>query len=150
RCPTPDLSMRVTAVIAVVFASSWPSGAACGEEPVSFRQEVMAVLSRGGCNQGACHGNLNGKGGLKLSLRGEAPDRDLLALTRSQMGRRINLQQREESLLLQKPSGRVAHEGGQRFSTTSLEYALLKRWLTEGARDDPPRQQVTGLVVEPK
>ena len=39
--------------------------------PVSFRNDVMAVLSKAGCNAGACHGNQNGKGGLKLSLRGD-------------------------------------------------------------------------------
>ena len=48
----------------------------------SFRHHVMAVLARGGCNQGACHGNLNGKGGFKLSLRGEDPAADYAALTR--------------------------------------------------------------------
>ena len=46
--------------------------AARGDD-VSFRHDVMPVLSRAGCNQGACHGNLNGKGGFKLSLRGEDP-----------------------------------------------------------------------------
>ena len=40
------------------------------QPPVSYRNEVMAVLSRAGCNQGICHGNLNGRGGFKLSLRG--------------------------------------------------------------------------------
>src|SRR4051812_18496240 len=82
---------------------------------VNFRQEVMAVLSRGGCNQGPCHGNLNGKGGFKLSLRGENPAFDWAALTTSQMGRRVNLMAPEQSLVLQKASARVPHEGGQRF-----------------------------------
>src|SRR5688572_28125414 len=38
------------------------------EGPVSFRNDVMAVLSKAGCNLGTCHGNANGKGGFKLSL----------------------------------------------------------------------------------
>ena len=42
----------------------------------SFRHEVMAVLSRAGCNMGTCHGNANGKGGFKLSLRGQNPAAD--------------------------------------------------------------------------
>src|SRR5687767_13378576 len=54
-------------------------------DPVSFRHEVMPVLSRAGCNSGACHGNLNGKGGFKLSLRGEDPAADLAALTRDML-----------------------------------------------------------------
>ena len=58
--------------------------AARATEPISFRNEVMAVLSRGGCNQGACHGNQNGKNGFKLSLRGQDPAFDLAILTRDQ------------------------------------------------------------------
>jgi len=38
--------------------------------PVLFDRDVMAVLSRTGCNAETCHGNLNGKGGLKLLLCG--------------------------------------------------------------------------------
>ena len=36
----------------------------------SFRNHVLAVISKVGCNSGACHGALAGKGGFKLSLRG--------------------------------------------------------------------------------
>ena len=74
-------------------------------EPVSFRNEVMAVLSRAGCNQGVCHGNLNGKGGFKLSLRGFDPDFDFASITRDALGRRANRQRPEDSLILQKPAG---------------------------------------------
>ncbi|PYL00886.1 MAG: hypothetical protein DME19_03600 [Verrucomicrobia bacterium] len=48
---------------------------------VSFRNEVVAVLSKAGCSAGTCHGNKNGKGGFKLSLRGQDPDVDYIALT---------------------------------------------------------------------
>ena len=41
--------------------------------PVSYRHDVVALLSKAGCNMGACHGNLNGKGGFRLSLRGDDP-----------------------------------------------------------------------------
>ena len=34
--------------------------------PVSYRNDVMAVISRAGCNAGACHGNASGKGGFKI------------------------------------------------------------------------------------
>src|SRR6266851_8575396 len=59
-------------------------------ETASFTNNVMAVLSKAGCNQGACHGNQNGKNGFKLSLRGEDPGFDLAALTRDTFGRRTN------------------------------------------------------------
>src|ERR1700694_2423644 len=107
---------RILPMFGVVLGFGWlASCEAKGQEPVNFRQEVMAVLSRGGCNQGTCHGNLHGKGGFKLSLRGEDPGKDYLALTREQMGRRINHFQPDESLALKKATGRVPHEGGKRF-----------------------------------
>ncbi|MFL5245024.1 MAG: hypothetical protein ACJ8FY_23225 [Gemmataceae bacterium] len=67
---------------------------------MSFRNEVMAVLSKGGCNQGACHGNQNGKNGFKLSLRGEDPVWDEAAFTRDMLARRVNCLHPDESLLL--------------------------------------------------
>src|SRR5437660_223861 len=115
--------------------------------PVSFRNEVMAVLSKGGCNQGACHGNQNGKNGFKLSLRGEDPAFDYAALTRDMLGRRINPLRPEESLLLLKPTAAIAHEGGKRFGGDSLEYALLARWLAEGARPDSPDTPIVKQVL---
>src|SRR6266436_1759815 len=78
--------------------------------PVSFRNDVMAVVSKAGCNAGTCHGNKNGKGGFKLSLRGQDPDIDYLTLTRDSSARRVNLIEPEESLLLLKPNSQVAHE----------------------------------------
>ena len=49
---------------------------------MSFGNEVMAVLSKAGCSAGTCHGNKNGKGGFKLSLRGQDPAVDYFTLTR--------------------------------------------------------------------
>jgi hypothetical protein len=126
--------------------------------PVSFRNEVMAVLSRAGCNAGACHGNQNGKNGFKLSLRGEDPVFDLLALSRDALARRADPARPDDSLILLKAVAAVPHEGGPRFARSSPEYALLRRWIADGLRPDPddaprltrleatPRQQV---LVEP-
>ncbi|MBW3625229.1 MAG: hypothetical protein KY468_17670, partial [Armatimonadetes bacterium] len=43
---------------------------------VSFRNDVVPVMARIGCSSGGCHGANSGKGGLKLSLRGYAPELD--------------------------------------------------------------------------
>jgi hypothetical protein len=117
---------------------------------ISFRNDVMAVLSKAGCNAGACHGNASGKGGFKLSLRGESPDLDFAALTRDEHGRRINLLQPERSLLLEKPMVALAHEGGRRFRASSELYATLRHWIAAGATNDlgtAPR--LTKLEVSP-
>lgn len=127
-----------------------PGASLSAQTPVSFRNEVMAVLSRAGCNQGICHGNLNGRGGFKLSLRSEDPAFDLAALTRGMLGRRINRQQPEASLILQKASGQIAHEGGVRFAVGSEEYRILRDWIAQGLRvDAPAAPRLTGLTVTP-
>lgn len=117
-------------------------------EPVSFRLEVMPVLARGGCNQGSCHGNLNGKGGFKLSLRGEDPIADLATLTRGMYARRTDPLCPAESLILRKATGTVPHEGGPRFPVDSSEYRILRDWIAGGCRDDQPPKLVK-LIVTP-
>src|SRR6476661_9665830 len=75
------------------------SSPVAADQPVTFRNDVMAVLSKAGCNAGACHGNANGKASFKLSLRGESPDLDYLALTHDQLARRVNVVEPEQSLM---------------------------------------------------
>jgi hypothetical protein len=106
------------------------------DEPVSFRNDVMALLSRAGCNQGTCHGNANGKGGFKLSLRGQDPDFDFAALTRAMFARRLNLQQPEASLVLAKATATLPHEGGLRFAVNSDQYRVFHKWIAAGAPAD--------------
>jgi len=87
--------------------------------PVTFQTDVAAVISKAGCNLGTCHGNATGKGGFKLSLRGGDLDYDHAALVRDQFGRRVNVLSPDDSLLLQKATQAVAHEGGKRFDKES-------------------------------
>jgi hypothetical protein len=106
--------------------------------PVSFRQEVIAALSVGGCNQGACHGTPSGKNGFRLSLRGYDPAADYLQLTRDMLGRRTFRGDPDSSLMVLKALGRIPHEGGRRFPPASIPFALIRSWLAEGLPDDPP------------
>ena len=106
------------------------------EAPVSFRREVMAVLSKNGCASGPCHGNRNGKGGFKLSLRGEDPESDYIAILQGAAGRRLNFSEPDQSLLLLKPATDVAHEGGARLKKGGADYELLRRWIADRAPDD--------------
>src|SRR3954462_5406505 len=88
--------MRSPLTYALLFGCV--SVASPAAEPVYFRTDVMPVLSKAGCNLGGCHGNGGGKGGFKLSLRGQDPEFDWQALTREQGGRRVNLLEPESSL----------------------------------------------------
>src|SRR5215212_6876403 len=74
----------------VIATASHGLSAAAVQQPVSFRNDVMPVLSKAGCSAGTCHGNKNGKGGFKLSLRGQDPDLDYASLTRDLSARRVN------------------------------------------------------------
>lgn len=98
-----------------------------------FRRHVLPVLAKQGCNSGACHGALAGKGGFKLSLRGYDAFRDHFVITREARGRRIETGDPGRSLLVAKPTGAIAHKGGLRFNTDSAEYKILSEWIADGA-----------------
>src|SRR5687767_8937289 len=106
------------------------------EPPISFRHEVMPVLSRGACNGGGCHGYSLGKNGFKLSLRGADPDPDYFAVVKDSAGRRLNFQDPAASLLVAKARGESAHEGGTRFARGSLSDDIFVRWIAAGAPAD--------------
>jgi hypothetical protein len=130
-----------TAVIRVEAGGSTASVPVTVERPEqvrreSFRLDVMAVLTKAGCNMGACHGNLNGKGGFRLSLRGDDPAFDRDALTHDVFARRVDLADPPSSLIVLKPTGQLPHEGGPRFPSQSPEAETLVRWIAAGARDD--------------
>ncbi len=114
-----------------------------------FRTEAIAALSRSGCSQGACHGSPQGKNGFRLSLRGYDPDLDLGTLTRESAGRRINIVHAEESLLLRKGSGGVAHQGGIRFRRDEPAYQTLRQWIAEGGRESETKRKLVRLEVLP-
>ena len=100
--------------------------------PVTFRNHVLPVLTKVGCNSGPCHGALAGKNGFRLTLRGYDPDADYLTLTRQAAGRRVNPVEPGRSLMLLKPTLAVSHGGGRRFSTSSDEYRILSQWIAAG------------------
>src|ERR1700674_3446764 len=68
----------------------------------SFRNHVIPVMTKIGCNSGACHGALAGKNGFKLTLRGYDPDVDYDTLTRQSDGRRVDPEEPAHSLMLLK------------------------------------------------
>jgi hypothetical protein len=106
--------------------------------PISFKQDVMPVFMRTGCNVGGCHGAARGKDGFRLSLFGFDPDGDHHRLTRELNGRRINLAMPAESLLIDKACGKVPHTGGKKISEGDEYYRTLIRWLEADAPLDPP------------
>ena len=128
--------------------------AGSAEEPadrVSFVNDVVPVLTKAGCNAGVCHAKAGGgQKGFQLSLLGFEPRQDFESLTQAARGRRIFLASPDHSLILRKASGQMAHGGGIRLPRPSSGYALVRRWIEEGAgyrrRGEP---ELVSVEVQP-
>ena len=99
----------------------------------SFLNDVQPVLTKAGCNSGACHGSEAGKNGFKLSLRGYDSEFDHAVLTREAGGRRVARWDPSKSLLLLKPTLTIPHNGGKRFAVDSPGFRIIADWIANGA-----------------
>jgi hypothetical protein len=142
------------------ITATGPSGSATAEVTVrdferpfewSFRNHVQSVMAKTGCSSGACHGAAAGKKGFKLSLRGYDAEGDHDVLTGQASGRRVDLFDPSNSILLLKPTAMVKHGGGKRFDPESPEYRVLAEWIAAGTpapkKEDP---RLTDLRVLPE
>jgi hypothetical protein len=115
-----------------------------------FSRHVVPLFSRLGCNAGSCHGAVKGQNGFRLSLFGADPELDHGRLLREFSGRRLNLLDPEQSLLLRKATGLAPHQGGSRLVAGSPEYLIVRRWIAAGAKLDPVQpSRPTRLQVTP-
>lgn len=114
---------------------------------VDFDSDIMALLTKSGCNAGACHGAAAGRGGMHLSLLGADPEADYDTITRDLEGRRVNLIRPNRSLILRKPTEDLSHGGGQALD--ELGEKLLERWIAQGAKRGS-RRKLTELKVSPE
>jgi hypothetical protein len=123
----------------LALAAVWAIGAGLSLGSVShaaqpsFVNDIIPLLTKLGCNQGACHGKNDGRNGFKLSLRGYAPEWDYERLARESRGRRLNLAFPAHSLVLAKATGQIPHGGGTLIDAESREYRLLLDWIRAGA-----------------
>ncbi|HRA89495.1 MAG TPA: DUF1549 domain-containing protein, partial [Planctomycetaceae bacterium] len=119
--------------------------------PVSFRHDVIPILSKAGCNSGGCHGKAAGQNGFKLSVFGYDAVADFDAIVRDSHGRRVFPAAPESSLLLAKSTGKVPHGGGVKIETGSRWHRLLLRWISESMRlDEETKNPVAEIIVEPR
>lgn len=118
--------------------------------PWSFRNDVLPVMTKMGCNSGPCHGAAAGKNGFKLTLRGYDPEADYFTLTHQALARRTERMEPAKSLILLKPTLTIPHGGGRRFATGSPEYRVISGWIAQGlpAPTDSDAR-VTAIEVQP-
>ncbi|TWU66730.1 DUF1549 and DUF1553 domain-containing protein [Crateriforma conspicua] len=121
----------------------------CADDRIDFRADVLPILTKHGCNAGACHGAALGRGNFKLSLFGSRPADDYDAIVRQVGGRRVNGVRPENSLLLLKPTGQLAHGGEQRFDIDSDAARTITRWIAAGAQFESDRRLVD-LSIHPQ
>ena len=117
---------------------------------VTFESDVQPLLTRLGCNSGACHGKSRGQNGFALSLLGFDSDFDYAALVGEARGRRVFPAAPESSLVLRKASGQVPHGGGKRLEVGSPHFEILRRWIEAGApRTSADAPQLVKVIAEP-
>jgi len=119
--------------------------------PWDFAEDIMPVLTRGGCNSGGCHGKASGQNGFRLSIFAYDPVSDLTSIAREAAGRRISVFNPTQSLILLKGTGVVPHGGGPRFTPRSPEYQTLRNWITQGApeRSGPVHGKLERVEIQP-
>lgn len=127
----------ILAVMGVWVAMAGRGEASEPSRVPTLERDIQPLLTRFGCNAGACHGKQRGQNGFQLSLLGFDPAFDLNSLAREGRGRRIFPAAPEESLLLTKATGREPHGGGKRIERDGPEYRMLRDWIAAGTPRDP-------------
>lgn len=128
--------------------STIPSAPGVPEPAVDFQQQIVPILTKAGCNSGACHGAAVGRGGFRLSLYGGEPEFDHESIKSEFAGRRVNLVAPEKSLILLKATESISHGGGTRLQWEGPEAKLLERWIRQGAVNQDSKS-LKQLIVTP-
>jgi hypothetical protein len=117
----------------------------------TFELDVQPILTRAGCNAGACHGKARGQNGFQLSLLGFDPDFDYSAIAKEARGRRVFPAAPEQSLFLLKPAAQIAHGGGLRIEPDGKAYRVLSAWIAQGMPRSPANApRLERIEVEPR
>jgi len=117
---------------------------------VNFGQDLLSIFTQKACNNPTCHGAIAGQNGFKLSLFGYDPKADYEMIVKDKNGRRVDLENPEQSLILRKPSLSVPHGGGLRLPKDSQEYQTILNWLRQRATYNADGPRVVDLEIFPK
>ncbi len=97
-----------------------------------FRTTLYPILEKAGCR--ACHNADGVASATRLHFPEADADADKIAAFGNSLVVLIDRQNLDKSLLLQKPTARIPHTGGERIKQNSPEEAVLKAWIVRLAR----------------
>ena len=118
---------------------------------VDFDFSVRPILSKAGCNMGACHASQHGKGGFILSVFGFDSRIDYKGIVKDELERRVDFIEPTNSLFLLKPTMKAPHGGGRRLKEGTVMYNTLVDWLKSGApAPSSEPNEVVSIEVFPK
>ena len=118
---------------------------------VDFDFSVRPILSKAGCNMGACHASQHGKGGFVLSVFGFDSRIDYKGIVKDELERRVDFIEPTNSLFLLKPTMKAPHGGGRRLKEGTVMYNTLVDWLKSGApAPSSEPNEVVSIEVFPK
>lgn len=145
------MNPRLLIPLTTLLATAWGYAADAPEpRPLNFANDIVPILTKGGCNGGGCHGKAGGQNGFRLSLLGFEPEEDYEHIVNEARGRRVFPAAPEQSLLLTKGIAELPHGGGKKLDPKSEDYADLVRWIREGmpyGKDTDPK--MARISVEP-
>ncbi len=140
---------RILTLTAAAALIAFPAYAE-GEPTISFKNDVLPVITKAGCVAGACHAKSDGQNGFQLSIFSYDPDSDYREIVFDAKGRRIFPASPDHSLILLKATNQIPHEGEKRFEVDSESYKVIRQWIAEGApRTIPNETEPTGITIDP-
>jgi hypothetical protein len=127
----PAIAFRKLACLGMCLA--FAKVAVAETRTLSFVNDVQPILTKSGCNAGACHAKaITGQRGFRLSVLGFEPEEDYEAIVKQGKGRRVFPPAPEESLLITKAAAIVPHTGGKKIEPGSESYKTLVQWIAAG------------------
>ncbi|MCB1091082.1 MAG: DUF1553 domain-containing protein [Verrucomicrobiae bacterium] len=99
---------------------------------LSFRNDILPILSRNGCAAGSCHAKAEGQNGFALSVFSYNPQADYREIVHNARGRRVFPAAPEQSLIILKATNRIDHEGGEAIKPGSVAEQTLLDWIRQG------------------
>lgn len=117
---------------------------------LSYTRDILPILTKAGCNLGSCHAKSSGQAGFRLSIFAFDPKSDFREVVNDSRGRRVFPALPEDSLILQKATVRIHHEGGQRFEPDSESAKTIAEWIRQGMPYETPNQPaLAGIEITP-